>query len=168
MSEQEFDLAFSFAGEQRDYVERTVRACQNLGLKVFYDKDHNNEWWGQNFIREQRSVYTSKTRYFVPFISTDYLAKPIPMDEFSAAMMTAVKQGDGYVLPVLMDDAKVPADLMHPHIHYLHAKDFTPEGLATELARKAWCGSGARPRASRARSGHRASSAVPDAKDCAE
>jgi hypothetical protein len=136
MSEQEFDFAFSFAGEQRGYVERTVRACQHLGLRVFYDKDHNNEWWGQNFIREQRSVYSSKARYFVPFISTEYLAKPIPMDEFSAAMMTAVKYGDGYVLPVLIDNAEVPADLMHPHIHYLRAQDFTPEELATELARK--------------------------------
>lgn len=136
MSEQEFDLAFPFAGEQRDYVERTVRACQNLGIKVFYDKDHNNEWWGRNFIREQRSVYSSKTRYFVPFLSTDYLAKPIPMDEFSAAMMTAVKQGDGYVLPVLMGDAVVPADLMHPHVHYLRAEEFSPEDLAAEFARK--------------------------------
>lgn len=136
MEQQEFDLAFSFAGEQRSYVEQTVRACQGLGLKVFYDRDHNNEWWGKNFIREQRSVYSAKTRYFVPFISTEYLSKPIPMDEFSSAMMTAVKQGDGYVLPVLMDDAQVPADLMHPHIHYLRAMDFTPEELAAEFAKK--------------------------------
>jgi hypothetical protein len=28
------------------------------------------------------------------------------MDEFSAAMMTAVKQGDGYVLPVLIGDVQ--------------------------------------------------------------
>ena len=128
-----YDLAVSFAGEHRDYVEQTVRACGDLGLRVFYDRDMNNEWWGKNFIREQRKVYGSQTRYFVPFISSEYLAKPIPMDEFSAAMMTAVKQGDGYVLPVLVDDVQVPADLLHPHIHYLRAKDFTPEQLATQL-----------------------------------
>lgn len=131
-----YDVAVSFAGEHRDYVEQTVRACRELGLRIFYDRDMSNEWWGKNFIREQRKVYGSQTRYFVPFISTEYLAKPIPMDEFSAAMMTAVKQGDGYVLPVLIGDVRVPPDLLHPHIHYLRAEDFTPQQLAAQLQAK--------------------------------
>jgi hypothetical protein len=131
-----YDIAVSFAGEHRDYVEATVRACQDRGLRVFYDRDKNNEWWGGNFIRQQRSVYSSQTRYFVPFLSQEYVAKPIPMDEFSSAMMTAVRQGDGYILPVLMDGVDVPPELLHPHIHYLSAKDYTPEQLANELVRK--------------------------------
>ena len=131
-----YDIAVSFAGEHRDYVEQTVEACRELHLRVFYDRNMNNEWWGKNFIREQRKVYGSQTRYFVPFISSEYLAKPIPMDEFSAAMMTAVKQGDGYVLPVLIGDVHVPPDLLHPHIHYLRAKDYTPGQLATQLQAK--------------------------------
>jgi TIR domain len=134
--EASYDLAVSFAGEHRDYVEQTVRACEALGLRVFYDRDMSNDWWGKNFIREQRKIYGSQTRYFVPFISSEYLAKSIPMDEFSAAMMTAVKQGDGYVLPVLVDDVQVPPDLLHPHIHYLRAKDYTPEQLAAQLHAK--------------------------------
>jgi len=83
-SADRFDLAFSFAGEHRDYVEQTKNACERLGLKVFYDRDKNNEWWGKNFIAEQRRIYGALTRYFVPFISTEYwyLAKPIPFDEF--------------------------------------------------------------------------------------
>ncbi|WP_299951927.1 toll/interleukin-1 receptor domain-containing protein [uncultured Modestobacter sp.] len=136
MIDKPYDLAVSFAGEQRDYVSATVQACKALGMKVFYDKDKNNDWWGGNFVREQRSVYSSQTRFFVPFISAEYLAKPVPMDEFSAAMMTAVKQGDGYVLPVLMSNVQVPADLLHPHIHYLRADEYTPRQLAEELAAK--------------------------------
>lgn len=133
VSDMPYDLAFSFAGEQRAYVEATKLACEKLGLNVFYDRDKNNEWWGKSFIREQRKVYGSQTRFFVPFISSEYLAKPIPTDEFSAAMMTAVKQGDGYILPILMGDVRVPPDLLHPHIHYLRADDFTPEQLADQL-----------------------------------
>ena len=131
-----YDLAVSFAGEDRDYVEQTVSACEELGLHVFYDRNMSNEWWGRNFIREQRNVYGSQTRYFVPFISSKYLSKPIPMDEFSAAMMTAVKQGDGYILPVLIGEVQVPAELLHPHIHYLRAKDYTPQELAVQLQAK--------------------------------
>lgn len=111
-------------------------------MAVFYDKDLTNEWWGKNFIREQRKVYGASTRYFVPFISTEYLAKPVPQDEFSAAMMTAVNEGDGYVLPVLCGDVQVPADLMHPHIHYLKADDYGPEELSDAVARR--IGSGRR------------------------
>jgi hypothetical protein len=136
MSDKPYDLAVSFAGEQRDYVSRTVDACKALGLNVFYDKDKNNDWWGGNFIREQRTVYSSQTRFFVPFLSAEYLAKPIPMDEFSAAMMTAVKRGDGYILPVLIGDVLVPADLLPPHTHYLRAGDYTPDELARQLAQK--------------------------------
>jgi hypothetical protein len=136
MNIEQYDLAVSFAGEQRAYVERTVVACKALGLNVFYDKEKNNEWWGQNFIREQRAIYSSQTRFFVPFISNEYWSKPIPMDEFSAAMMTAVKQGDGYILPILMDDTEIPRDLIHPHIHYLRARDYTPEQLAEQLVQR--------------------------------
>lgn len=136
MSPPKYDLAVSFAGEQRDYVEQTVRACQDLGHKVFYDKDKTNDWWGGNFIREQRIIYSSQTRFFVPFLSANYLSKPVPLDEFSSAMMTAVKQGDGYILPVLMDDAPIPPDLLHPHIQYLRASEYTPEQLARQLQQK--------------------------------
>jgi len=51
MEEKEYDLAVSFAGEQRDYVVATVRACQAAGLKVFYDKNKNNTWWGGTSFR---------------------------------------------------------------------------------------------------------------------
>jgi hypothetical protein len=37
-----YDIAVSFAGEHRDYVEQTVRACGELGLRVFYDRDMSN------------------------------------------------------------------------------------------------------------------------------
>ncbi len=98
-SNQIYDIAVSFAGEQRGYVRETVAACKAKGLRVFFDEDKTNDWWGKNFIQEQRRTYSSQTRFFVPFLSSDYLAKPIPMDEFASAMMTAVKLGDGFATP---------------------------------------------------------------------
>ena len=135
-SEQIYDIAVSFAGEQREYVRTTVTACKARGLRVFFDEDKTNEWWGKNFIQEQRRAYSSQTRFFVPFFSSDYLAKPIPMDEFSSAMMTAVKLGGGYILPVIIGNADVPPELLHPHIGYLRSEHFTAEQLADELVKK--------------------------------
>jgi hypothetical protein len=131
-----YDLAVSFAGEHRKYVEEVVRACEKLELKVFYDRNMNNDWWGKSFIREQRKIYGSQTRYFVPFISVEYLAKPIPKDEFSAAMMTAVEKDEDFILPILIGDVRVPPDLLHPHTHYLHAEDYNPIQLAEQLRAK--------------------------------
>ncbi|MFF2392266.1 TIR domain-containing protein [Nocardia sp. NPDC058114] len=131
-----YDIAVSFAGEQRQFVAAVVAAAKVRGLSVFFDEDKGNEWWGTNFIRQQRTVYGSQTRFFVPFISREYLSKAIPMDELSAAMMTAVRQGDGYILPVLMDDVEVPPELLHPQIHYLRSGDFSPEGLAEQLVQR--------------------------------
>jgi len=51
-----YDLAFSFAGEHREYVEQTKNACEQLGLSVFYDRDKNNEWWGKNFIEAYSAI----------------------------------------------------------------------------------------------------------------
>lgn len=95
-----------------------MRAGQARGLRNFYDRDKGNEWWGKSFIREQRAIYGSQTRYFVPFISAEYLAKPIPMDEFSSAMMTAVERGDDYILPVVIGDVRISPDLLPPHTHF--------------------------------------------------
>lgn len=129
----EYDLAFSFAGEHRQYVEETATACKTLGLKVFYYRDKNNEWWGKNFISEQRKIYGSKTRYFVPFISPEYFEKPYPRDEFESALMTAVDHGDDYILPVLIGQPDIPADKLSRQTHYLRAENYSPEALAQEM-----------------------------------
>lgn len=113
-----------------------MAACKQRGLAVFYDRDKRTEWWGKNYAIEQRKVYASKTRFFVPFLSAEYIAKAVPMDEFGAALATAVQQGDGYMLPVMMDQSPIPAELLSPLIHYLRASDFTPEELADALAER--------------------------------
>ena len=136
MIEEEYDLAFSFAGEHRQYVEEVKYECEKLGLKVFYDRDKNNEWWGQNFISKQREVYGEKTRHFVPFISPEYFDKSIPLDEFEAAMQTALEKRNAYILPVVIGNTKIPKDKLHPQIHYLKAEEYTPKTLAQEFYQK--------------------------------
>ncbi len=132
----DYDLAFSFAGEHRQYVEQTKLACERLGLTIFYDKDLNNEWWGKNFIREQRKVYGQRALYFVPFISDEYFRKPIPADEFETAIWTYVQRQGEYVLPVIIGKPQIPEDRLPPYIHYLKADQYTPEALAREMYAK--------------------------------
>ena len=133
---QKFDIAVSFADEQRAYVERTVVAAKALGLEVFYDKDVGVDWWGNDFVVEQRKIYGEAALFVVPFISKDYLRRPFPMDEFSAAMVKAVGRRHPYILPVLVGEVIVPPELLSPHVHFLRAEDYGPEQLAEQMRLK--------------------------------
>lgn len=135
-SARSYDIAVSFASAQREYVEQTVTAAKALALHVFYDRDMTHQWWGRNFVTEQRKVYGQRTLHFVPFISAEYLVRPYPRDEFSYAMLAAVDRGDDYILPVLVGDVRVPPEMLHPHIGYLRADDLPPERLARHMKAK--------------------------------
>jgi hypothetical protein len=134
----EYDLAVSFAGEQRAYVEEFVLACKGLGLRVFYDRDMEVAYWGENFIFEFRKVYGGQVaRFFVPFLSTDYLNRPYPMDEFAAAIEQEFRRGGTtYLLPIVVGDVAVPPELVNPAVGRLRADRHTPQELAAITARK--------------------------------
>ncbi|HKN98656.1 MAG TPA: toll/interleukin-1 receptor domain-containing protein [Pseudonocardiaceae bacterium] len=133
---QTYDLAFSFAGEDREYVEAVKHACDTLGLVVMYDRDLSTHWWGRNYLVEQRRIYAQRTRFVVPFISSHYFAKPIPQDEFAAAMWTDIRRGGGYLLPVLIGQVEVPVEQLPAHVGCLRAEEHTPDQLAAKLAAK--------------------------------
>ena len=42
-----WDVALSFAGAQRDYVEEVAEALKARGLRCVYDADEQTELWGQ-------------------------------------------------------------------------------------------------------------------------
>jgi hypothetical protein len=132
--EDTYDLAFSFAGEDRKYVRQVKEECEKLGLRVYYDQDQIIEQWGKSFVEEQREVYGYKTKHVVPFISKHYFSKPIPTDEFKAALTSSLKHSQ-YILPVKMDSTPIPPKYLHEHTQYVKAENFTPPELAQALRR---------------------------------
>ena len=70
----EYDVAVSFSGAQRVQVEKVVRACQRLGVTVFYDRDHIVDFWGQDVITALREIYSgARAQYY----TIDQLAQSI-------------------------------------------------------------------------------------------
>jgi hypothetical protein len=131
----DYDIAVSFAGAQRSYVYETVRAARDLGLRVFYDEDTSGDWWGRNFLVEQRRVYLNGTRFVVPFLSEEYLASPFGMDELRFATITAVRKPGPYILPVVFGDLDLPAEVLHAFTVHLDACKHTPNQLAAHMRR---------------------------------
>src|SRR5262249_20299813 len=65
----EYDVALSFAGEDRTYVEDVARILKAAGVRVFYDKFETVQLWGRNLADHLGEVYGKRSRFVVIFIS---------------------------------------------------------------------------------------------------
>ncbi len=125
-----YDIAVSSAGEQRYYVDQFVEACKTRGIAVFYNRDLTSDWQGEDSAHELRKVNGKTARFFMPFISTEYLTQQRSRNELRVAIRAAANQEDSFLLPVLWGHVEVSTDLLSPAIIYLKADDYTPEQLA--------------------------------------
>ena len=74
MKIEKYDIALSFAGENRAYVEEVAAGLKAAGVKVFYDAFEKANLWGKNLIDHLADIY-SNARYVVLFISKEYVEK---------------------------------------------------------------------------------------------
>ena len=70
---KQYEVALSFAGEQRDYVESVARALQSRGIAVFYDGFARVHLWGKDLVEELHEVFEHRAALAVMFISKEYV-----------------------------------------------------------------------------------------------
>ncbi len=122
----EYDIAFSFAGEQRKQVEEIARSLEAAGVEVFYDNFSKAQLWGKDLYQHLSDVYQKKARFCIIFISKEYAEKAWTNHELKAAQARAFKEkGAEYILPVRFDDTEVAGIL--PTTGFL---DFRTESAA--------------------------------------
>jgi len=134
MEKKEYDVAFSYAGEQGPSVEATYRALTKHGIAVFYDKEDIAAVWGKDLYEYLIDVYSKRSRYCVLFLSKNYAAKAWTSHELKAAQARAFSESREYILPARFDDIEIPGLL--PTIAYVDLRDKTPEQFAELIARK--------------------------------
>jgi hypothetical protein len=130
----EFDVAVSFAGEDRDYVESIVTPLKAIGVRVFYDSDFTPELWGEDLVEYLDDVYRNKSRYAVMFISSHYASKMWTRHERRSALARGLTESRAYVLPVRLDDT--PLDGLRPTVAYLDARTFGVDGIVQAIRAK--------------------------------
>ena len=132
-----YDVAFSFAGEDREYVEEVALFLKNRNIAVFYDYFEEENLWGKNLVSYLEEIYTYKSKYCVIFISQYYVQKEWTSFESAAAMVrmldSNVKQKE-YLLPVKFDETKVPGVLKT--IGCIDGKRKSPEELGNLIIKK--------------------------------
>jgi hypothetical protein len=121
-SAPQYDVALSFAGEDRDYVGQVARALKGR-LRVFYDKDVTAELWGKDLGEHLDYVYGRASRYCVIFASVHYREKVWTTHERRSAQARAIQENEEYILPVRLTTPRSRgSDLRSPTL--------TPEKLA--------------------------------------
>ncbi len=121
-----YEVALSFAGEDRTYVEKVADALARKGLRVFYDRHEEVELWGKDLYEHLSEVYSKRARFVVLFISRHYKAKLWTNHERKSAQARAFKERKEYILPARFDRTRLPGildtvgcislDKLRPHI----------------------------------------------------
>jgi len=108
----DFDIALSFAGEDREFVAAVAAGLSDAGIRVFYDEYEKVTLWGKDLYTHLTDVYCKRARYTLLFASKHYESKLWTTLERRAAQARALQERSEYILPVRFDDTEIPG-LLH-------------------------------------------------------
>ena len=104
----EYDVAISFAGEDRAVAEEFGDMLRDKNIKVFYDEYQVGELWGKDLVDHLVNIYSRKARYCVMLISQYYPLKKWTELERTSAKERAFRDANEYILTIQLDETEVP------------------------------------------------------------
>jgi len=131
--EYQYDIALSFAGEDRVYVEQVAKILEADGIRVYYDRFNQAEAWGKNLPEHFDDIYRKQARYCVMFISENYAKKAWPSFEKRSALAREVVE-TGYILPSRFDDTEILG--LPPSKAYIDLRQHNPDQFAQLIIEK--------------------------------
>jgi len=106
-----YDVALSFAGEDSEHAIQVSELLRTQKVKVFDYKIKESEIWGKDLYDYLARVYAEQSKYTVIFYSKHYANKPWTNHERQAAQSRALVESREYILPVKLDNTKIPSQL---------------------------------------------------------
>lgn len=134
MENKPYDIAFSFAGEDREFVESVALSLLRRGVRVFYDEFERGNLLGEDLAVYLDTIYRKSAHYVAVFVSTAYRDKPWTKHEFRSSLAGQVFGRADYLLPVFLE----PLDLhgLAPTVGRLDVGDDSPEAVGAVLFSK--------------------------------
>ena len=130
----DYDIALSFAGEDRAYVDQVASELTQKGVRVFYDEFEEDKLWGVDLYEYLSEIYQKRARFTVMFISQRYGEKLWTKFERKAAQARAFSESREYILPARFDDTELPG--MLPTTGYIRLTGRSPSSLAELIIKK--------------------------------
>jgi len=130
LNDHVFDVALSFPGEARDYVERVALALEHLigPDRYFYDNNYVAQLARPSLDVFLQAIYRDRSRLIVVFVGADYAAKDWCGIEFRAIRELLNSRHGDQIMYVRLDDGAVDGVLKLDG--YVDARRFTPEQVA--------------------------------------
>jgi hypothetical protein len=125
MNTKEFQIALSFAGEDRSYVDNVANFLKFSGISVFYDVFEEVNLWGKNLYDYLTDIYQNKALYTIMFISEKYARKLWTNHERKAMQARAFQENQEYILPARFDDTTINGIL--PTTGYIDLRNKSPK-----------------------------------------
>lgn len=109
--EYKYDITISYAGEDREIVEKYANQLITNNVKVFYDQTEKSFLWGKDLNEGLPDIYGKMAKYCVMFISSNYAQKWWTERERLAAQLRGMEENSEYILPVRLDNTEIPGIL---------------------------------------------------------
>jgi TIR domain len=130
----EFEVALSFAGEDRESAKHLAELLKNDGVSVFYDEFYKEKLWGKDLYQHLQQVYRDQAQYCVVFVSKHYIKKSWTKHELQQIQAKAFEIDREYLLPVLLDETLLPG--LNHTVGYIDLRKTTIDDVADLLLRK--------------------------------
>lgn len=131
----EYEVAISFAGEQRGAAEAIAKLLKAAGVTVFYDRDEKADLWGKDLYLHLSEIYQRRAQYCILLASREYGQKVWTNHERQSAQARALSEkGKEYILPVRMDDTEIPG--LPASVGFLDFRREGAEGVANAFLEK--------------------------------
>jgi hypothetical protein len=129
-----YDVALSYAAEDREYVSEVAASLRERGIRAFYDRYDVANTWGEDLSMRLSEIYGVRSTYVVVFVSKHYVTKAWTLFERRHARANAVKGSTNRVLPARFDDTELPG--WTSARGYLDLRYLTPQMTADAIVEK--------------------------------
>ena len=128
-----YKIALSFATENQDLVERVYHYLRAEKINVFFAPSSEAQviLSGKNQREVFYSIFGMDSEYVALFVSKQYVAKEIPMEE--ARIAFARHTNEGKVIPIYLDGTSLPENMFNPKTTNYFKSD-NPTEIASHLA----------------------------------
>lgn len=130
----EYDVALSFASEDRKIAEELTSILTNERVRVFYDINEQASLWGKDLYQHLQEIYRDKAKYCIIFISKYYIEKAWTKHELKQAQARAFNENTEYILPIRLDDTEIPG--INPTVAYIDIRKTNIKEIANLLIEK--------------------------------
>lgn len=130
----DYDIAFSFAGEDRAVAEELASKLKEDGVRVFYDAYEKAALWGKDLYQHLQTVYRDRAHYCIIFVSSSYADKVWTRHELKQAQSRAFREHSEYILPVRLDDTEIPG--LNATTGYIDLRQHTLEEIRKVVLQK--------------------------------